>query len=140
MSDVLPATPTEPNEDLDWYRDLGEGFEEVETSFGTKIDWDKLEKGPTGHPMFFGTYWGTTTIDVPDETTGEIVPIKIHLFKDDHGEPHFSWHSPRLDYGLASAPEGSDVVIVWEGLEKLGTTKTMNTFRIAVRKPRPVDA
>lgn len=130
--------PTETNEDpdFDWYRDLGDGFEEVETDFGTKIEWEKLPAGPTGKPMFVGSYQGLATVDAPNEETGELVPIKIHQFKDTHGELFFAWHSPRLDHGLANAAFGADVVVMWEGIEKFGKSKTMNRFRVAVRNPR----
>ena len=72
---------------------------------------------------------------VPDQKTGEIVPVLVHNFKDGHGELRFAWHSPKLDRGLGKAPVGAEVAILWLGKEKLDAVRTINTFRVAIKPP-----
>jgi len=121
--------------ELDFWRDLGEGWGEVEVELGDKIEWDQLPVSPLGHPTFIGVYTGTVLTDIPDEDTGEIRPVKVHYFKDQRGAKFFSWHSPELDRGLSQTTVGSEVVILWLGKEKLTGVKTMNKFRVIVKAP-----
>jgi hypothetical protein len=117
------------SEELDFDRDLGEGWEEVEVSLGEKIEWDKT-------PRFVGVYLGSDEVMAPDMRTGEIVPVEVHNFKDVHGELCFAWHSPELDRGLRKADVGWDVAIWWLGKSKpQGAKNDMNRFRVAVKAP-----
>ena len=119
-------TPADTGE-LDFDRDL-EGFEEVETDLGEKIEWSET-------PGFRGVYLGMSEVFAADQKTGEIVPILVHNFKDGHGELRFAWHSPKLDRGLGKAPVGAEVAILWLGKEKLDAVRTINTFRVAIKPP-----
>ena len=116
------------SEELDFDRDL-EGFEEVEVSLGEKIEWEET-------PLFMGVYLGSDEVMAPDQNTGEIVPVEVHNFKDDHGELCFAWHSPELDRGLRKADVGWEVLVKWEGKNTpKGAKHPQNRFRVAVKAP-----
>jgi hypothetical protein len=123
----VPKTVDDEGE-LDWDRDL-EGFEEVEVSLGEKIEWSET-------PDFLGVYLGSDEIMAPDMRTGELIPVKVHNFKDRHGELCFAWHSPELDRGLRKADVGWEVAIRWLGKDKpKGAKNDINRFRVAVKAP-----
>jgi hypothetical protein len=116
------------SEELDFDRDL-EGFEEVEVSLGEKIEWEET-------PLFMGVYLGSDEVMAPDQRTGEIVPVEVHNFKDQHGELCFAWHSPELDRGLRKANIGWEVLVKWEGKNTpKGAKHPQNRFRVAVKAP-----
>ena len=120
-------TPADAGE-LDFDRDLGEGWEVAETDIGDKIEW-------SDEPKFYGVYKGREVVTTTDQKTGELVEIEVHLFKDTAGEARFAWHSPRLDRGLSKAPIGSEVAIRWDGKENLSGGRTMNLFTVMIKAP-----
>jgi hypothetical protein len=125
---VSKSVVPKESEELDFDRDL-EGFEEVEVSLGEKIEWEET-------PLFMGVYLGSDEVMAPDQRTGEIVPVEVHNFKDQHGELCFAWHSPELDRGLRKAGEGWEVLIKWEGKNTpKGAKHPQNRFRVAVKAP-----
>ena len=111
----------------DWDRDL-EGYEVQETSIGDKIEWKD-------ESLFRGVYLGADVIEAPDQNTGELEMVKIHLFKDDTGAARFAWSTPRLDRGLQHASIGAEVAVLWTGKEELKGGHTINTFKVAIRQP-----
>ena len=124
------TAPTNEVAELDWDRDL-EGYEVQETDIGEKIDW-KDEIG------FKGVYKGTNVVEVLDEGSGEMTFVKIHQFKDEAGGLRFSWSTPRLDRGLQHGAIGDEVGILWTGKEDLAGGRTLNTFKVALKKaPAP---
>jgi len=122
------TTTTTDLESLDFDRDLGEGWEVAETDIGEKIEWKE-------EPGFKGIYFGTDVVEAPDQQTGELEMVKIHLFKDGHGDQRFAWSTPRLDRGLQHAVPGAEVAILWTGKEELKDGHTINTFKVAFRNP-----
>ncbi len=123
------ALEKKESEELDFDRDLGEGWEEIEVSLGEKIEWEAT-------PRFVGVYTGSKRIEAANPLTGEIGPCTVHNFKDQHGDHVYAWGSPELDRGLKSAAPGWEVAIAWLGKEKVpGTAKTMNKFRVWSKSP-----
>ena len=130
---ATPTTTTKSSTALDtfddWGRDL-EGFEEQDTELGEKIVWKDT-------PGFKGVYLGPDTMEVPNQTTGELEPALYHQFKDGHGTLCFAWGSPQLNRGLSKAAIGCEVAILWGGLKDRpgGKVGQMNTFRVATKNP-----
>jgi hypothetical protein len=129
---ATPTTTTKSTTALDtsddWDRDLGPGWEVAETSIGEKLEWKET-------PGFKGVYLGTDVIEAANQQSGELEMVKIHLFKDGHGEARFAWGTPRLDRGLQHASIGAEVAILWMGKEELKGGHTINTFKVAFKNP-----
>lgn len=87
--------PVSETDDFD--RDI-EGFEEVATDFGTKIEW---AEGVT----FRGTFDGTRSFNKDGED------IQAAEFTDTTGERMWSWQPFQLEYALRGIKPGTEVLI-----------------------------
>lgn len=94
--------PVSDTDDFD--REL-EGYEEVATDFGTKIEW---KEGVT----FSGTFDGYKA--VKDKETGDT--IQAARFTDDSPDsPYWSWQPFQLESALLNIKPGTEVIITCLG-------------------------
>lgn len=96
------GTSTMPVSEADDFDRYIEGYDEVSTDFGEKIEWKE-------DVVFIGTYLGNRTVRHEGED------IEAAEFTDDSGEKYWSWQPFQLESALRNIKPGSEVAIRCDG-------------------------